>query len=305
MVLLVELVKEHLKAFRKETFFSLVNINVLHHVDKNALCSMRVLKFGWTSTSKNLTASTAVIKLSAFTDVFVKQSAKQFWVEMWARSWILPEQVSFRNMEIMWIVSFCSGKWIVLAVVTRFFASVLMWTSGTSPDMSIHSPRRNWHETKHFTNKHNSATVVETTVLVIIWLSWSTILPYETPSSEECSRISGKILSCLSVKTHLHCYIRSIKKSNYSQRSCEWPELKFHWLRLELSCQLDKKLHITNCWKSSKHIWKTCSNTGSASYSAKPIHLSEKASVPGMQCWSAVEIFFWFLSTWISSTSFQ
>ena len=36
----------------------------------------------------------------------VKQSAKQFWVEMWARSWLLPEQASFRNMEIMWIVSF-------------------------------------------------------------------------------------------------------------------------------------------------------------------------------------------------------
>ena len=35
-----------------------------------------------------------------------QQSAKQFWVEMWARSWLLPEQASFRNMEIMWIVSF-------------------------------------------------------------------------------------------------------------------------------------------------------------------------------------------------------
>ena len=143
----------------------------LHHVDKNALCYMRVLKFGRTSTSNNLTVFTAVIKLSAFVDDFVKQTAKQFWVEMWARSWILPEQVSFRNMEIMWIVSFCSGKGIVLAVVTRFFASVLMWISATSPDMSIHNPRKNWHETKHFMNEYNSATVVESTVLLIFRLS--------------------------------------------------------------------------------------------------------------------------------------
>ena len=143
----------------------------LHHVDKNALCYMRVLKFGRTSTSNNLTVFTAVIKLSAFVDDYVKQSAKQFWVEMRARSWILPEQVSFRNMEIMWIVSFCSSKGIVLAVVTRFFASVLMWISATSPDMSIHNPRENWHETKHFMIEYNSATVVESTVLLIFWLS--------------------------------------------------------------------------------------------------------------------------------------
>ena len=117
----------------------------------------------------NLTVFTAVIKLSAFADNFVKQTAKQFWVETWAKSWILPELVSFRNMEIMWIVSFCSSKWIVLAVVTRFFASVLMWISATSPDMSIHNPRRNWHETKHFMNEYNAATVVESTALLIFW----------------------------------------------------------------------------------------------------------------------------------------
>ena len=144
--------KENFKAFRKKTFFSLVCMFFLHHVDKNALCYMRVLKFGRTSTSNNLTVFTAVIKLSAFADDFVKQSAKQFRVEMRARSWILPEHVSFRNIEIMWIVSFCSGKGIVLAVVTRFFASVLMWISATSSDMSIHNPRKNWHETKLFMN---------------------------------------------------------------------------------------------------------------------------------------------------------
>ena len=99
--------REILKAFRKRTFFSLVCMNVPHHVDKKPLCSMSVLKSGWMSTLGNLPVFTAVIKLSAFADPFVKQSHKQFWVGMWARSWILPEQASFRNMEIMWIVSFC------------------------------------------------------------------------------------------------------------------------------------------------------------------------------------------------------
>ena len=64
------------KAFRKKTFFSLRCMNVRHHVDKNALYSMSVLKFGWTSTCNNTTVFTVVIKLSAFTDDFVKQSAK-------------------------------------------------------------------------------------------------------------------------------------------------------------------------------------------------------------------------------------
>ena len=81
---------------------------------------------------------------------------------------------------------FCLGKWIVLAAVTRFFASVLMWIFATSPDRSIHNPRRNWHEPKHFMKECSSATVVESTILFYplafkinqtsIWhsvLSWS------------------------------------------------------------------------------------------------------------------------------------
>ena len=96
-------------------------------VDKEALRSIIVLKSRWMSTSSKFPVSTTVIRLSALDEIFVRQSAKQFWVGMWARSWILPEQASFRNIEIMWIVSFCSGRWIVLAVVTRFFASILMW----------------------------------------------------------------------------------------------------------------------------------------------------------------------------------
>ena len=38
--------REIFKAFREKTFFSLVCMNVLHHVHKKALCSMSVLKFG-------------------------------------------------------------------------------------------------------------------------------------------------------------------------------------------------------------------------------------------------------------------
>ena len=174
--------KEKFDAFRKKTFSPLCAWFFWNHVDENALCYMRVLKFGRTSTSNKLTVFTAVIKLSAFVDDFVKQSAKQLRVEMRARSWILPERFSFRNMEIMWIVSFCSGKGIVLAVVTRFFASVLMWISATSHDMSIHNPRKNWHETKHFMNEYNSVTVVESTVLNLLTIVvrnttiWNSIL---------------------------------------------------------------------------------------------------------------------------------
>ena len=67
--------REIFKAFRKNTFSSIVCMNGLHHVDNKALCSMSVLKFGETSTSNNLPVFTALIKLSAFADAFVKQSA--------------------------------------------------------------------------------------------------------------------------------------------------------------------------------------------------------------------------------------
>ena len=107
--------KENFKAFRKKPFFSRVHEFFWHHVDKNALCYKRVLKFGRTSTSNNLSVFTAVIKLSAFVNDFVKQSAKQLRVEKRARSWILPEQVSFRNMKIMWIVFFSRELFLLLS----------------------------------------------------------------------------------------------------------------------------------------------------------------------------------------------
>ena len=103
------LCKRNLEVFRKKASFSLVCKNVLHKVDKKALCSIRVLKTGWISTSSNLPGCTAAIRVSALAEAFVKQSGKQFWVRMWARSWIFPEEASFRNMEIMWMVFFVQG----------------------------------------------------------------------------------------------------------------------------------------------------------------------------------------------------
>ena len=41
-----------------------------------------------------------------------------------------------------------------------------MWISATSPDRSIHNPRKDWNEPKHFMNEHNSETVVESEVLL-------------------------------------------------------------------------------------------------------------------------------------------
>ena len=38
--------REILKAFRKKSSFSFVCINVLHHLDRKALCSMGVIKIG-------------------------------------------------------------------------------------------------------------------------------------------------------------------------------------------------------------------------------------------------------------------
>ena len=81
---------------------------------------------------------------------FVKQSVKQLLAGSWARSWVLPEIASFRNIEIP---LFCSRIWVVLAVDSKFFASVLKWMFATSLEMSINYPRRYWREPKHFMEK--------------------------------------------------------------------------------------------------------------------------------------------------------
>ena len=115
---------------------------------KKALCFISVLKSMWMSTSSNLLVFTAVIKLSAFAD------------GMWAQH---RDHVDGLHLF--------SVTRIVLAVVTRFFASVFMWMFAASPDLSIHNPQRNWHERKYCMKEYNSATVVESTVFLIFWLS--------------------------------------------------------------------------------------------------------------------------------------
>ena len=66
--------------------------------------------------------------------------------------------------------------------------------------------RENWHEPKHFMKEYSSATVVESTISLIFWLSQSTRLPYDIPFFEYCSRNFAEIQSCLSVKIHLRYF---------------------------------------------------------------------------------------------------
>ena len=99
--------------------------------------------------------------------------------------------------------------------------------------------------------------------------------------------------------------VGGIRKSNYSQRSCKWPELKFHKLWLEPSRQLVENLHITNCWRSClwSTIWKTCGNTATVSYSVPSLSVPEGfcnlVCIAGVQWRSS----FVFRSTGISSNS--
>ena len=85
--------------------------------------------------------------------------------------------------------------------------------------------------------------------------------------------------------------VRGIRKSKYSQWSCEWPGLKFHWLWLELSRHLVESLHIVNCWRSCQ---RSASGELVATLELCPTLqsiLSQKASVQCMHWRSALEVF--------------
>ena len=214
---------------------------------------MSVLKLGWTSNSNSLTVFTAVIKLSACADDFVKQSAKQFWVEMWARSWILPEQASFRKMAIIWIVCFCTGKRInccccghqVHRVSPHVKFCNLTWHvhPQSTEELSWTKTIQEWIQFCHGRWEYGSLNLL--TFVVNKTSIWHSIL--------------RGMLSQFCKKKHCHASpwrpifivsVGGIKKSNYSsQRSCGWPEVKFHWLQLELPHQLVKSFYITNCWR--------------------------------------------------------
>ena len=137
---------------------------------------MSVLKLGWMSTSSNLLFSP--LWSSCLPSLMPSSNNLPNNSELECEQ----DHECSQNIEIMWIVSFSSGQCIVLVLVTRFFASVLMWRFTTSPDMSIHNPRRNWHEPKHFRKEYSPTTIVESTVFSIFWLSWSIRLPYDIPS---------------------------------------------------------------------------------------------------------------------------
>ena len=147
MVHLVKLVREKsVKAFRRKTYFSLVCMNVLHHVDKKPFCSMSLLKFRWTSTSNNLYCFHGCVRNVCFPR-WLRQAICQTLLS-WNVSKITNtplNKLPFATWESYELFPSCSSKWVVLAVVTRFFASILMWMSATSPDMSIHNPGRNWY----------------------------------------------------------------------------------------------------------------------------------------------------------------
>ena len=111
MVLIVKLVRQNtLKRSGRKTCFSLVCMHVLHHVDKKSIRSMTFLKFERTSISHNLSVFTAVIKLSAFAMPSPSKLPHNSELECEQDHEILPEQASFRNIEIMWMVSFYSRK---------------------------------------------------------------------------------------------------------------------------------------------------------------------------------------------------
>ena len=95
-----------------------------NHDLRYALCSTKVLKGGCASTSFNIPCLTASIRACGFADFLVRQSAKHHCVRICERSAIDPEHASFLSICIMCIVSCCSGTCVVLAVVTKLFASV-------------------------------------------------------------------------------------------------------------------------------------------------------------------------------------
>ena len=132
--------------------------------------------------------------------------------------------------------------------------------------------------------------------------------PYDTPSFEIRLRNSAKKRAHSHAPVWKSIFIVSvcgIRESNYSQQSCVWPELKCHWLWIELSRHLVKSIQITICWRS----W-LGSTSGKLVATLKlcptlhPNYLPKKAPVLCMTCMGTAEIF-WLCAfyTGISSNS--
>ena len=141
------------------------------HVTKKALCLSTDRNGGCTSTCSSWPVSIDWMSWSGLAECLVNGSAKQYSLAMWERSSRCPVLLSCLSIWIKWCVSFCSGKWVVRAVVTRLFASVLICIGKISPLTSAQSARTNRHVPKHFIKAPSSATVVDCVVVVILWLS--------------------------------------------------------------------------------------------------------------------------------------
>ena len=141
------------------------------HVVKNVLCFSNDRNGGCTSTFSSLPVVIDDTNWSGFAVDLVSGSARQYSLAMWLKSSKWPVLLSCLNICIKWWVSFCSGRCVVWAVVTKLFASVLMWMGTISPLMSAQSARKNKQVPKHFIKAFNSATVVDCVVVVILWLS--------------------------------------------------------------------------------------------------------------------------------------
>ena len=132
-----------------------------NHSTKNALFCNMVRKGGCASTFKRLPVRTALMSSSALAECLVSESARQSSLRTCARSCICPLLLSFLNIWIKCIVSFCSGWCVVDAVVTRLFASVRMCTSAVSPVMSRSSSCQSKLSKKHVNPKTSDETLLK------------------------------------------------------------------------------------------------------------------------------------------------
>ena len=146
------------------------------------------------------------------------------------------------------------------------------------PTESIHNPRKKWHGPKH---------------------SWMFTIRWQ----QDCH-----VTFCPSRNYHGNASlwrsifivsVGGIKKSNYTQPSCEYPELKFQWLWLEWSHQLVKSLHSTNCWTTC--LWNRSGKLVAIVTllsTLQPLYLPRKLLYFFMHCRGTTEMSFHVLLDW-------
>ena len=244
---------------------------------------MSVVKLGWMSTSRNLPVSSALIKLSAFDDAFVKQYAKLFGAGKCARSWTFPEQDSFRNVDIKWTVFFCSGKWIVLAAVTRFFAAVLMWMVATSQAIS-----RFLSHGKFVRSLHHSRLPVCFLTVAALRINWARVICARTFWSQFLDAVSTsaernflnhrtpilarfgmacvvlwKVSSCCAIDRKRACHEDGGKPCLHkllsdSSWECPFTYETWRWLLMEMYSDMGMLLNVMSVQPRQQEIQRSC-----------------------------------------------